>query len=90
MRERRGMWDEVNVTNKFDKLNTVLGDNMDEMVEGEWVDEAMEEEAKENHDMKVVDGVKLPASAALTKLVVVDRIASAPTTDAEDETDKIT
>jgi len=90
MRERRGMWDEVNVSSRFDKLKTILGENMDEVVEDEWVDESMEEDADEKDHMKIVDGVKVPASAPLTKLVVVDRIASAPATDAGDEVDNIT
>ena len=74
-------------------MKAILGDNMDEAdgnADGDddgWVDEEMDEDQT---DVKIVDGVRLPATAAATKLVVVDRMASAPTTDAEDEVEKIT
>ena len=92
-RERKGMWEEVNGTNKFDKLETLLIDEADlEEEDNGWEDEDMDQEADSTAAVKPVMVENLPTIAD-TKLVVVDRTASvtAPSTaDGEDEADKIT
>lgn len=86
-RDRKKLWDDVNSgASNFDKMKAILGENADDENE-EWVDEDMEANMT---DVKMVEGVRVPAFAPATKLVIVDRTASAPTTDAEDEVDKIT
>ncbi len=79
-RERRALWEEVNDASKEEqrkmpKLNVL------ESVEGpgdaDWEDESEGGKDGEDTEMKVVDGVKLPANAAAVKMVVVERPASA-------------
>ena len=83
-RERKAVWDEVNddareeqrKTPKFQLLsngNTENDENQDE-----WEDESGDTE------MKTVDGVQVPATAALTRLLVVDRPASNAGSDLDD------
>ncbi|KAK5200352.1 hypothetical protein LTR99_009151 [Exophiala xenobiotica] len=85
IRDRAKLWDDVNTgATKFDKVKAVVGENIDG---DEWVDEEMDDSAP---NVKIVEGVQLPVTAPATKLVVVDRTASAPTTDMEDEIEKIT
>ncbi|KIW86231.1 hypothetical protein Z517_01626 [Fonsecaea pedrosoi CBS 271.37] len=95
-RERKGMWEEVNGTNKFDKLRAALGDDdANENDEDEWVDDNMEEVENEGGNVEILEKSTTISKA---KLVVVDRTASsvtaatAPntTTEEEDEADKIT
>ena len=91
IRERKGMWDEVNgSTNKFDKLKSLVAEEEDENEQDEW------------EDMEEVEDDKAPTkssgsapAAADTDLFVVDRTAMAPvpittTTNPTDETDLIT
>lgn len=89
------MWDEVNgSTTKFEQTAAILAEGMDQPEENEWEDEAMEvEDVFRESKLKVVEGVIVPNTAPASKLVVVDRITSAPPPDAadvEDEADKIT
>lgn len=94
-RERKKVWDEVNSgAAGFENMRAILGGNMDEADGGdgdgdgdEWEDEEMHED---HTDFKIVDGVKVPPTAPATKLVVVDRMASATNTDVDDEVEKIT
>lgn len=87
-RERRAIWEEVNDASKEAKRTApkfqVLADEADEQ-NGEWEDEAGDGDA----EMKVIEGVQVPAAAAASKLVVVDRTASTTASDA-DEFDEIT
>lgn len=86
-RERKGMWDEVNGTNKFDKLMPV-GDEENEAQKGEWED--MEEVEDDTAPVTNTEG---PQDVAETKLVVVDRTASVVVgaiTEEDDDLDKIT
>ncbi|KIW33522.1 hypothetical protein, variant 1 [Cladophialophora immunda] len=94
-RERKGMWDEVNGTNKFDRLKAALGDEADQN-EDEWED--MEEVSNDGGRVKDIGNL---TTISKTKLVVVDRTAPAPaaplppatttlTQEEEDEADKIT
>lgn len=87
-RDRKKLWDDVNSgASKFDKTKAILGENVDDAENEEWVDEDMGDNMT---DVKMMEGVRVPASAPATKMVIVDRTASAPTTDVEDEVDKIT
>ncbi|KIW21567.1 hypothetical protein PV08_02147 [Exophiala spinifera] len=87
-RDRKKLWDDVNSSaSNFDKMKAILGENADDAEDDGWVDEEMEDSM---NDVKIVEGVRVPVSAPATKLVVVDGTASAPTTDVEDEVDKIT
>lgn len=80
VRGRRAIWEEINEEVMEEKRKMprfeVLDDNNGqedgeaEGDDGEWEDEQGDAE------MKVVDGVVLPASAVLTKIVVPDRTAS--------------
>lgn len=86
VRGRRAIWDEINgeakeEQRKAPKLFASTEGNADgENEEWEDVDEQGDQE------MKTVDGVKLPATAAVTKLVVVDRTASNAGSDLDDIT----
>ena len=83
-KDRAAVWDEINEASKEEKRKTpkwsVLNDEQE--ANGEWEDEQEDDDA----EMKVVDGVELPASAAATKLVVVDRTASAAGSDIDEIT----
>ena len=83
-KDRAALWDEINEASKEEKRKTtkwsVLND--DQEVNGEWEDEREDGDA----EMKTVDGVELPASAAAMKLVVVDRTASAAGSDIDEIT----
>lgn len=76
VRGRRAVWDEINGEAKEEQrkapkfMALVEGNEDAENEDWEDVDEQGDQE------MKSVDGVKLPASAAVSKLVVVDRTAS--------------
>ena len=84
-RDRKKLWDDVNTgATNFDKMKAILGENDDG---DEWVDEEMDDGVS---DVRMVEGVQVPITAPATKLIVVDRTASAPTTDMEDEVEKIT
>jgi hypothetical protein len=91
-KDRAGIWEEINGNAQFDKMKSVLAQTTDEKGGGdEWVDEAMEEvEDSSRVDTKIVQGTQLPAIAAGTTLVVVDRTAPSSTTDMDDEVTKIT
>ncbi|EXJ78868.1 hypothetical protein A1O1_09270 [Capronia coronata CBS 617.96] len=91
IRERKGMWDEVNGTTKLEQTREVLSAHVDRPEENEWEDEPMqEEEVFRKGQLKVVEGVIVPSTAPVNKLLVVDRTPSAPISDVEDEADKIT
>lgn len=86
-RDRRALWDEVNDASKeeqrkapkFDILQSV------EANDGEWEDE-IDDAVGGDTEMKMVDGVRVPANAAAIKMTVVERPASAsvaPTDDGE-------
>ncbi|KIW33524.1 hypothetical protein, variant 2 [Cladophialophora immunda] len=75
-RERKGMWDEVNGTNKFDRLKAALGDEADQN-EDEWED-------MEETKLVVVDRTA-PAPAA-----PLPPATTTLTQEEEDEADKIT
>ena len=83
-KDRAAVWDEINEASKEEKRKTpkwsVLNDEQE--ANGEWEDEQEDDDA----EMKVVDGVELPDSAAATKLVVVDRTASAAGSDIDEIT----
>ena len=85
MRDRRALWDEVNEASKEEKRKAprvqVLADEMNGS-EDDWEDEPQAFEG--DTEMKVIDGVQVPASAAGSKLVIVDRNLSANPSDAED------
>ena len=49
-----------------------------------------DDEEMGHSESKVIDGVKLPAFAPGTVMVIVDRTASSNNTDAEDDIDNIT
>lgn len=91
IRERKGLWEDANGRSNFDKLaNTAFAEEDNDADGGSWEDEEMEEVQDLNAHVKIVDGVKLPASAAATKLVVVDRTASGHNTDTDNDLDFIT
>ena len=83
-KDRAALWDEINEASKEEKRKTpnwsVLND--DQEMNGEWENEV------EGVDtgMKIVDNIELPASAAATKLIVVDRTASAVGSDVDEIT----
>jgi hypothetical protein len=90
VRGRRAIWEEINDGAEEEKRKTprfqVLGeDGHDQVVENGNNDEEWEDE-QGDAEMKVVDGIVLPASAALNKIVVVDRTASNAGSDLEDIT----
>ncbi|KIV93308.1 hypothetical protein PV10_04532 [Exophiala mesophila] len=92
IRERAGLWEDTNGRiNPFDKLasNAFAEENNDDHG-GSWEDEEMDEVQDGTTDVKIVNGVKLPASAAITQLVVVDRTASGHNTDTDNDLDNIT
>lgn len=80
MRERKGMWDEVNGSvNKFDKLRS-LGDMADGDEKDEWEDmEEVDEETQVAKNTEDLPGI------ANTRLVVVDRTAPSTTDGEADE-----
>ncbi|EXJ63342.1 uncharacterized protein A1O5_11663 [Cladophialophora psammophila CBS 110553] len=89
-RERKGIWEEVNGTDKFDKLTAILGQ------QDGWVDEDMKEVKSDGGHVKDVENLH---TVSETKLLVVDRTAptaalalttTATTQEEEDEADKIT
>jgi len=83
-RDRKKLWDDVNTgATNFDKMKAILGEND----EDEWIHEEMDDGVP---DVRMVEGVQVPVTAPASKLVVVDRTASAPTTDMEDEVENIT
>jgi hypothetical protein len=87
-RDRRAIWEEVNDASKEAKRiapKFQVGTNDEDDLNEEWVDEDGDGEA----EMKVIDGIKVPAHAAGTKLVLVDRTAS-NTASEVDELDEIT
>jgi hypothetical protein len=87
-RERKGLWEEVN--NKFELLKSIEKDDSQEDEEGggEWVDEDM---ADTEIIVKPIPIEKLPMIGE-TRMVVVDRTASATPARAveEDHVDVIT
>ncbi|KEF53479.1 uncharacterized protein A1O9_10454 [Exophiala aquamarina CBS 119918] len=86
IRERKSLWDETNgAATAFDRAKRILNQGANEMNSDGWEDEDMEQS-----ETKVVDGVKLPAFAPATKLVIVNRTASSNNTDAEDDINNIT
>ncbi len=73
------MWEDINhvsreETRKAPKFQ-VLADRGADEDDAEWSDVPQPFEV--DTEMKVVDGVQVPASAAAIKLTVVDRLASA-------------
>lgn len=84
IKDRAAVWDEINEASKEDLRKTpkwsVLND--DQEVNGECEDEQEDGDA----EMEIVDGVELPASVIATKLVVVDRTASAAGSDIDEIT----
>ncbi|EXJ84031.1 hypothetical protein A1O3_04698 [Capronia epimyces CBS 606.96] len=90
-RERKGVWDEVNSTTKFEQTRAILDEATDQPEGSEWEDEVMEEvDIVQQSDLKIIEGSFLPSKTPASKLVVVDRTVSAHATDVEDEADKIT
>jgi hypothetical protein len=87
-RDRRALWEDVNDASKEARRTApkfqVVTNDADDLNE-EWVDEDGDGDA----EMKIIDGVKVPANAAGTKLVVVDRTASSTASEV-DELDEIT
>lgn len=85
-RRRRAMWDEVNGVAKEEERKApkfeVLADEVVGQGGDEWEDEPNDNDG--DAEMKVVDGVAVPVTAAGSKLVVVDRTASANTSDNDD------
>ena len=81
-RERRAIWEEVNDASKEERRKTPkLPAHPTESDEEEWEDEPQVYQG--DTEMKVVDGVQVPATAG-SKLVVVDRTNSTNASDAED------
>lgn len=96
-KSRKAVWEEVNndaskeeQTKPTPKVKD-LDDNNTDHVRGEdgWEDEPMMGADEKNLDVKVVDGVTVPASAPAMELTVVDRTAFLAGSDLE-EFDKIT
>ena len=88
IKDRAAVWDEINEASKEEKRKTpkwsVLND--DQEANGEWEDEPEDEPEDGDAEMKTLNAVELPASAAATKLVVVDRTASAAGSDMDEIT----
>lgn len=81
-RDRRAIWEEVNDASKEEKRKTPrLPIGLTESDNEEWEDEPQPYEG--DTEMKVVDGVQVPATAG-SKLLVVDRTTSTNASDAED------
>lgn len=84
-RERKALWDEVNEASNEEKRKapkfSVLEDTQG--LDGEWEDE---NEVEGDTEMKVIDGVEVPASAAAQTLTVVDRTASLAGSDVDEIT----
>ena len=81
-KDRRAIWEEVNDASKEDKRKTPkLPVGPIESDDEEWEDEPQAYEG--DTEMKVVDGVQIPATAG-SKLVVADRTTSTNASDAED------
>ncbi len=81
-RERRAIWEDVNDASKEEKRKTpklLVGPT--ESDREEWEDEPRAYEG--DTEMKVMDGVQVPATAG-SKLVVVDRTTSTNASDTED------
>ena len=88
VRNRRAVWEEINEEVSEQRRKTPGGWGLEAgqdavVVNGEaeegWEDEEQEERTGDGDadaEMKVVDGVVLPASAALNKIVLVERTAS--------------
>lgn len=86
IRERKSQWDEANgAAAPLNNMQSLPDRDADELDGDGWEDEEMDES-----EVKLVDSVKLPAFASATKMVIVDRTASAHNTDAEDDIDNIT
>jgi hypothetical protein len=88
-RERKGMWDEVNVSaNKFDALKGMPDENAAEEEKDDW------EDMEEVEDNSVVEkGLEVLPSMPGPTLVVADRTAPAPAeskAEATNEIDQIT
>lgn len=88
---RKALWDDVNEDTKHQQMEMILAKNLGPDEDG-WVDDDNDEMPLEHQDaeMKIVDGVALPPSAAAAVLVVIDRTASTAGSEAGDELDKIT
>ena len=81
-KDRRAIWEEVNDASKEEKRKTPkLPVGPIESDDEEWEDEPQAYEG--DTEMKVVDGVQVPATAG-SKLIVVDRTTSTNASDAED------
>jgi Alb1 len=85
-RDRRAIWEEVNDASKEEKRKAPkfqgLANGVNWVDEDGWEDEPQTDGG--DTEMKVVDGVEVPATAPATKLVVVDRTASATASDVDD------
>ncbi|ETN45011.1 uncharacterized protein HMPREF1541_09887 [Cyphellophora europaea CBS 101466] len=84
VRGRRAIWDEINgeaeeEKRKTPKLFSARGDDA-EAEDQQWED--VDEQG--DQEMKLVDGVQVPANAPVNKLVVVDRTASNAGSDLDD------
>jgi len=87
IRERKTLWNETSsAATAFDRTKSILNQDADEMDGDKWDDD----EEMGHSESKVIDGVKLPAFAPGTVMVIVDRTASSNNTDAEDDIDNIT
>jgi hypothetical protein len=91
VRERRSMWEELNGKTTFGNLDNIIdADGVEVDDDSAWVDEAMEEFDANQNGLKTLEGVRVPLEAAATKLVVVDRTASALTKGTKDDAEHIT
>jgi hypothetical protein len=91
-RDRRALWEEVNDDAKEEQRKAPKFDVLQSVEDGgddEWVDENDDQAvAGDDTEMKIVEGVKVPANAAAIQMVVVERPAS--TSVAPEALDEIT